>query len=662
MQPSLDELISAGYRHFQNGQLREAERCFQDILETSPGHVGALTLLGVTYTRMGRSGQAAEMLGRAAELQPDSPMARYNLGVALQAARSLEEAIAAFSAATALKPDYAPAYLRLGEIFRDQGKLPQAVDAFSKAVQRQPDLAGAHYFLGLSLYEQGRFPEAIRSYLNAIEKKPDLADAYNGLGIVYNQSGKLDEGLAALRKAIALRPDYAEAHNNLANALNGQGLGEEAIAAYRRAVALDPGSSLAHGNLAYTLYFSPAFDGPAIREEHGRWDRQHALPLRRNLPPHANDPNPNRRLRVGYVSPNFATHPVGLGILQLLEHHDRTGFEVFCYSGSRTHDALTPAFQAAAGAGADAWRETSGWSDEQLADCIRRDRIDILVDLSMHMAANRLLAFARKPAPVQVTYLAYPGTTGLETMDYRLTDPYLDPPGSHEGHYAERSIRLPDSWYCYNPQLANPPEVGPLPALAAGRITFACLNNFNKVNASVLTAWSRLLRAVPQSRLFLIADEGELCRRTRERMEREGVDGARVQFLQGMPRLEYFQLYNTIDISLDPFPYNGGTTSCDSLWMGVPVISLAGRTAAGRQGLALLSNLGLPELAAPTVEDYIRIAAALAGDLPRLTRLRAGLRERMRRSPLCDSTRFARNVEAAFREMWKRWCAGRTAG
>jgi len=279
------------------------------------------------------------------------------------------------------------------------------------------------------------------------------------------------------------------------------------------------------------------------------------------------------------------------------------------------------------------------------------------VELSMHTAGSRLLALARKPAPVQMTYLAYCGTTGLATIDYRLTDPYLDPPGSEDSCYAEQSIRLPETYWCYRPVDSAPP-VGPLPAIRNGRVTFGCLNNFCKLSEAALSTWIRVLQAVPDSHLLLHAYAGSARQRIGERFARHGVSTERLEFVDLLPRDEYFRTYRRIDVALDPFPYGGGTTTCDALWMGVPVVSLAGRTAVGRGGLSILSNLALQDLVTSDVDRYVQIAAALAADRARLGQLRATLRERMQRSPLMDAPRFARAVEAAYRTAWRRWCEG----
>jgi predicted O-linked N-acetylglucosamine transferase (SPINDLY family) len=369
------------------------------------------------------------------------------------------------------------------------------------------------------------------------------------------------------------------------------------------------------------------------------------------IPSHPNDRSPDRRLRIGYVSPDFSRHPVGRFLLPLLESHDHARFEIFCYASVRAPDAVTDACRAAA----DTWRDVVGQSDEQVAAIVCRDRIDILVDLTMHMAGNRLLLFARKPAPVQVSYLAYCGATGLTTIDYRLTDPYLDPPGGEQRSGGEQPIRLPETYWCYRSTVLAPP-VGPLPALRSGHVTFGCLNNFAKVSGPTLVAWSRLLQTLPESRLLLHARPGSHCDRVRDLVARQGVRPERLGFVDRLAAAEYFRVYGQIDVALDPFPFGGGTTTCDALWMGVPVVSLAGATAVGRSGLSILSNLGRAEWVARDGEQYLRIAVDLAQDLPSLEELRGTLRAQMQASPLMDVPRFARNVEAAYRMMWQRWC------
>ena len=401
-----------------------------------------------------------------------------------------------------------------------------------------------------------------------------------------------------------------------------------------------------------SLHYHPDHDARAIQAELRRWDAQFAAPLARLIRPHTNEASPDRRLKIGYVSPDFRDHAVGRNLLPLFREHDHRPLEIFCYADVIRPDALTRRFQGHA----DVWRDVLGRTDDQVAELIREDRIDVLVDLALHTACNRLLVFARKPAPVQVSFAGYPGSTGLSAIEYRLTDPYLDPPSLDDPDSAAEPVRLPDSFWCFDP-LTDEPAVNSLPARASGFVTFGCLNNFVKVNALVLALWARVLRAVGRSRLLLLAPEGQFRRGIVQRLEQEGVASDRLVFVPRQPRRQYLELYHGIDLMLDTVPYNGHTTSLDALWMGVPVVTLVGGTTVGRAGLSQLTNLGLPELVAATPEEFVRIAVELAGDLPRLEVPAASLRDRMRGSPLMDAPRFARGIEAAYRTLWRRWCA-----
>jgi predicted O-linked N-acetylglucosamine transferase (SPINDLY family) len=462
----------------------------------------------------------------------------------------------------------------------------------------------------------------------------------------------LDEAAACYQMAIALKPDFAEAYNNLGKVHEDRGQLEQAIACYRRAVALKPASARIHSNLVYALHFDPASSPESIYVEHRQWNEVHAKQFAAMRQAHSNDPSPDRPLRVGYVSADFYQHSVGRFLLPLLGAHDREQFKTFCYASQLQDDAYTERLRRHA----VVWRNVFGLDDQQLADLIRSDRIDILVDLSMHMAGNRLLVFARKPAPVQVTYLAYCSTTGLDMIDYRLTARDLDPPGLNDRYYSEQSVRLPETYWCYDPGIVTP-AVNALPAISRGKITFGSLNSFCKVTPATLDLWSRLLIATAGSRLLLHCHPGSHRTWVREFLHERGIVPDRVTFADFVPLTQYFEQYGDIDIALDPFPYCGGTTTCDALWMGVPVISLVGHAAVSRSGLALLSSVGLAELAAKTPEEYLRTAAQLAADVSRLKELRESLRQRMRNSPLMDAPRFARHVEAAYRMMWRRWCA-----
>jgi predicted O-linked N-acetylglucosamine transferase (SPINDLY family) len=527
-----------------------------------------------------------------------------------------------------------------------------AVTQFQNAVRRAPQDPQAYFRLARALSSEQREAEAVLCFRQALRLKPDFADAYKYLGDSLRGHGglKVDEAVASYRDAIRVQPDHADAYHMLGRTLKDLGLLDEALEALRRACQLRPDSAKFHSSLLYALHYHPDSDSAALAREHDLWNERHAAPLAAHIQPHSNAPEPRRRLRIGYISPYFRNHPVGRFLVPLFEAHDRREFEIFCYANVRVPDELTARFRIQS----DRWHDIDNLDDEGLADLIRGDGIDILVDLDAHTPSNRLLTFARKPAPVQVTYLAYCSTTGLSAMDYRLTDPYLDPVGQPPCS-AEESVWLPETYWCYQPSMDLPP-VAPLPALVKGQVTFGCLNNFWKVTQPTLTLWRELLQRVPKSKLVLHARPGSHRERVGKFFAESGIESDRIEFVGVTPMPEYFERYHQIDIGLDPFPYGGGTTTCDALWMGVPVITLVGKTAVGRGGASILSNVGLPELVAQTADEYVRIAANLAGDLPRLAALRAGLRDRLLRSPLTNGPRFTHHVEAAFRAMWHRWC------
>ncbi len=335
-----------------------------------------------------------------------------------------------------------------------------------------------------------------------------------------------------------------------------------------------------------------------------------------------------------------------------MANHDRDTFEVFCYSDTPHHDSLTRRLSSYA----NTWRDVAAQSDEKLATVVRQDSIDILVDLALHSAGSRLLTFARKPAPVQVSWLGYPATTGLWAMDYRLTDPYLDPLGAGDEDYSEQSVRLPHSFWCYEPPVEQT-VVNALPALSRGFITFGCLNNPCKVNDLVLDLWALVMKAVPKSRMLLLMPDGTARSRTIEMFAKAGIEPSRIEFVTRQRRQQYFELHQQIDVALDTFPYSGHTTTQDSLWMAVPVVSLRGQTAPSRGSLSVLSNVGLSWLVASTKQQFVEIAFQLCSDLSRLADLRLSLRQLMMRSKLMDAPRFTRDLEAALRGMWHRWCA-----
>ena len=716
---TIPQALHLAVQHHQAGRLADAEVLYRQILAVQPNHAEALYHLGLVAHQVGRYDCAVDLMRRSIALGWNHPVAHSNLGEALRASGRLADAIAACRRAVGLSPDYPNAHNNLGTALKDHGELDEAIAAYRRALELKPDYPEALSNLGAALSESlqldeamaayrralelkpdapeirnnlgaalaglGRFDEAAAEYLHALELKVDYPEAHNNLGIALRARGSLDEAVSACRRAVELKPEYPKAHNNLGAALADQGRFEEAvaafrhalqlnpdladahnnlgtalrdlglvhegIAAYRRALQLKPEHAAAHSNLILALHLHPNHDTGTISDEHKRWSRQFSDPLKEFVLPNSNDPTVARRLRIGYVSPDFRDHPVGRYLLPLFERHDRERVEIVCYSGVTRPDWLTGRLRELAGR----WRTTLGISDARLAEMIRADRVDILVDLALHTLGNRLPVFARQPAPVQVTWLAYPGSAGLHSIGYRLTDAHMDPPSETPASSAEEPVRLPDCWCCFQPAGVDP-GITALPALSAKGVTFGSLNNFAKLNEGVLALWARVLEAAKRSRLLMLCPEGSARDRVRAFFDARGITTERVEFVSYLPRSDYFRLYQRIDVALDPFPCNGMTTTCDALWMGVPVITVSGGRPASRAGLSLLSSVGLGELAASSEGDYVRRAVELAGELPRLAELRAALRQRMRASPLMDAPRFARNVEDAYRSMWGRWC------
>jgi len=685
----IHQTMQMATRHHQAGRLDEAEALYRRVLLEQPDQPDALHLLGIILSQRGQHEAALELLRKAVMIQPRSADFQSNLGIVLASLGRTQEAIEAFERALRLRPGHAQAQTNLGSALRAAGRVDEAIEVLGKAAAVQPGNAAAWHSLGDLLRLRGRLPEAVQAFEKELAAAPNNEEAYNFLGVTLAAMGKAAEAGEAFGKALALRPDYADAHNNLAGVLAAGGQVEQAIAEYRqaielrpnfpgaysnlgnllkdcnrleealdlfrRAVQLDPDLAQAHDNLLFALFVHPTMPPREIFLQHGQWNGQHAAPLAGQIQKHDNDPSPDRRLRIGYVSPDFREHSVAFFVEDLLACHDPAQVEIFCYAELSKPDQATARFQQLA----HQWRWTTGQSDAHVAELIRQDRIDILVDLAGHTADNRLLVFARKPSPVQVTYCGYPGTTGLTTMDYRLTDAYADPPGQTEQYHTEQLVRLPRTFLCFRPS-ANAPPVGPLAALANGHITFGSFNHVAKITDPTVALWSQILRQVPGSRLLLKSPGlGDAAPRQQllDRFAAQGVGPERLEMHARIPSLgSHLELYHRVDIALDPFPYHGTTTTCEALWMGVPVVSLAGQHHASRVGVSLLSNVGLPQLIAVDPQGYVRIVVNLANDLPRLVELRIGLRDRVAKSPLLDAPGFARDVEAAYREMWRRWC------
>lgn len=563
------------------------------------------------------------------------------------------------------------------------GKVSESIPLYRSALEQNPNDAEGHFFLGLALFQTGKLTEAADSIRRAIGVDAGVAEFHCDLAKVLFQLGDFGGAIATSRRALELQPDFPEAQVNLGNALCRTRAFDEGIVAYRRAIELegerqdvlnnlgmahltlgeidaakdffgramkiDPNDAAAHSNLIYAMHFDSSSDAAAIRAELGRWNQQHAAALMPPLASYENERTFNRPLRIGYISPDFRDHVVGWNMLPLLREHDRERFHAVCYASVAEPDEMTGRLRSLV----YDWRDIANKSDEEVARLVRVDQIDILVDLSLHTGGNRLRVMARKPAPIQVSYLGYPGSTGLDAIDYRFSDPWLDSDDELSEH-TERTIRLPRTYWCYQPLEADI-EPGPLPATSSGVITFGCLNQFQKLSTPALELWREILMNVANSRLLVHAEQGKCRNRLLELFERGGVERGRIEFTPRLSRARYLETYRRIDIALDPFPHGGGITTCDALWMGAPVITLRGKTGVGRAAASILRNLDLGWLIAKSEREYLSIARSLAEKIAHLAEIRERLRERFRGSVLMDPSAFARNIEAAYLEMWKKW-------
>ncbi len=540
------------------------------------------------------------------------------------------------------------------------GNRERAEHIYNVILAADPQNAQALFFTGVLRHQESRYVEALDFMLRGIDKLPGVANLHYNLGKLYDDLERYPEAIAQYRRAIEINPKHTLAHTNLGLALREVGQFDDAIESLKRAVALQPATQLLVQNLISTLNYAPDMNTADIFDAHKKcgqqFERSIAQFAARNASvgeeANARHESGARPLRIGYVSPDFRQHSVAHFIEPVLAAHDKKSFDVFCYYNDTVSDDTTLRIQSLV----PHWRVLAELSDHDAARKVQEDKIDILVDLAGHTNRNSLMMFARKPAPVQATWLGYPNTTGFSCMDYRITDALCDPVGMTDALHTEKLIRLPDSFSCFTPP-ANSPNVGALAALHGNGIMFGSFNYFIKMNERVIETWARILARVANSRLTLKyrslnseSVQNVVC----AAFAKHGVARDRLVLLgNDASQLDHLARYNKIDIALDPFPYNGTTTTCDALWMGVPVIALAGKTHVSRVGVSQLTNIGLPELIAADKDEYVEVAVALASDLPRLAQLRSELRQRMHISPLMDAPRFTRNLEAAFMQMWR---------
>ncbi len=612
---SAEQAIELALRHHRAGDLARAEAIYRQVLAAQPDHPDALSLLGAVAHQVGRHDDAVALMRRAIAARGDVATFHNNLGGVLMALGRMDDAIKCLQRAVELNSSLTESWRNLGDALLDRGRFDESVAAFERAHRLEPHRPDILNNLAHALYTTGRTAASIEHFRKAIEAHSQFAEAFTNLGNVLLETGDVAGAIEAHRSAATLKPDMLQARSNL----------------------------------LYAMHFDPSADARTVFQEHVATAQAHFEPLAAEIRSIAINRDSNRRIRVGYVSQDFRDHPVGRFMRPLLRAHDRAKFEVHVFSDVLIEDELT----AAAKQNADAWHNIAGMRDADVAELVRRQRIDILVDLAGHTGVNRLLVFARKPAPVQVTYLGYPDTTGMAVMDYRITDDIADPPGVTEQFHTEQLVRLPNGFLCYAPD--DLPDLAPPPSHSKGFIIFGSFNNLAKVSPAAAELWARILAANPIARLLIKAQAlGEEATRdiVRARLIEQGIPADRLD-VRGRTKShrEHLSAYGEVDIALDTFPYNGTTTTCEALAMGVPVVTLAGSMHAGRMGASLLARIGAAEWIAASPDDYVRIATELANDASKLIDRRTTLRDQLLRSPLGNARLITADLELAYLQM-----------
>ncbi|HEV8097485.1 MAG TPA: tetratricopeptide repeat protein [Burkholderiales bacterium] len=600
--------------------------------------------------------QACDLYREAVALAPQHATAHLNLGVGLEAAGDADGALKCYEAVLAIDPGNAYANYNLGKLYFIKRAFPQAERHLRAALERKPEFPEAYVVLSNLHDARGEYAEAVLVLETAVRQRPDYAGAWYNYATTLARLDRLGEAEDAARRAIRFDPGMFAAYTFLGDLLRNDARLEEAVETFNRARTLAGGGlACAQAELHALNYFDGISD-EALFQKHREVGRQIEIAHPARFPSFGNSKDPEKRLRIGYVSRDFFRHPVSWFLVPVLERHDRSRFAVHCYATSARSDDVTAQVRSLA----DRWLDASKMSYSELADSIHRDGIDILVDLLGHAGSSDLAVFAQQPAPVQVTWLGYLNTTGLSRMHYRLCDAVSDPPGIAERLHTEALARLPHSQWCYRPyremELSKEHATEP-PCLRNGFVTFGSFNHRLKLSPPLLALWAQILIRLPDARLVIMGvPSGPAQDRLLAQFTQHGIAAARIRLVAPLPMNDYFPWFDQVDLALDSTPYSGGTTTCDTLWMGVPVVTLAGRRSVSRSAASMLTTLGLADWIAHTPEDYVRLALKFAGDQALLAELRASLRRRMRESPLMDELRFTRDLEALYRTLWRDWC------
>ncbi|MBC8445498.1 MAG: tetratricopeptide repeat protein [Rhodospirillaceae bacterium] len=646
--------MNLGFCYERVGELGDAERAFRRAVETLPDHPEANNALANLYVRKTQYDKAEQHARRAVTAAPSIIEMNLTLAKALRFLNRHAEAEAIYRTAMVIHPHNSLLLIELGSVLREQHKFDEAETVYKKAVELAPK--NKHTLRAAASYHQSvrKFAEAAELYERFLEIAPEDAAMLNNMAIVKRENNLFDEAEQYYLRAIDFEEKPSYVYNNIAILAMEMAKPVQSIEYYKSALEIDPRYSSARSNMLFYMNYLEDMSAEELFREHLEWPRWHAEPLLEEKCVHGNDPTPDRRLKIGYLSADLYGHAVSYFIEAALKHHDREMFDVHCYANVTTPDGITKRLKSYV----DHWYYIDKMKDEEICDLIRQDGIDILVDLGGHTAGHRLNVIAQKPAPIQVTWIGYPNTSGLDTVDYRFVDNITDPAGDADKLHTEQLWRLPRSFTCYLEQ-SNFPVAEDLAALGTGQVTFGSFNNASKISPSSIATWARILNRVEGARLILksgsLVDEGTQ-KRFHDQFKAHGIPANRIELLGKVSSEEHLRLYDKIDIGLDPFPYNGTTTTCEAMYMGVPVICLLGDRHAARVTGSLMTQVGLADLVAQSEDEYVEKAVELASDLPRLLEIRRNLRPNMLNSPLCDGPGHTLEVEAAYREMWKIWC------
>lgn len=657
MQLQLSMQLDIALEHHNAMRLGEAEAIYQRILQVQPTNADALHLLGLLAHQVDKHELGIELISKAISHKPIFAEAYTNLGLAKQTLGKIDEARKHYEKAIAQNPNLVMAHNNYGNLlFLIDKKYEEAIKSFKNTIQIDPNFFMGHFNLGNVFRTQGNYREAELCLKKALSIAPNSAEAYHQLGIAYFMQDLFDDAIESYKKAISIDSNLATAHHSLAMATQRIWRIDEAVQHYRDAFDLNSADSTILKDMFLPMQYSSALDEGTINQALLEFAARFESPLMAHWEKHLNTLEPQRKLKIGYVSADLRTHPIANFVEPVFANHNHNEFEIFCYYNNEFEDETTLRLKAM----------TNHWlfcsmPDDQLAKRIRDDEIDILVDLSGHTLGNRLLTFAHKPAPIQISWMGFVGSTGLKSIDYRLTDVFVEP--NNQQTMPEQPWELDPIWYVYRPCIKNPArrkaeamQVMSTPALENKFITFGSLNNISKVTPKAAQLWSRILESNPDSKLLLVTkDENVIRPNVLAQFQRNNIEKERIIFVD-YSKDNHYLLYHQIDIALDPFPYSGGTTTCDGLWMGVPFITLAGDVFRSRMGVTIAQNVGHPEWIAEDETAYVKNACRLAADIPKLNVLRLGLRAEMESSPLMDEQGFTLKLEAAYRQMWIKYC------